>query len=46
MNAEREGELESLFFEIIDDKLAVSSFVFEGLLAFAFFFVFFLAFDA
>ena len=37
---------ETLFFEIVNHKLPVTSFVFQGFLPFAFLFVFFLAFDA
>ena len=38
--------LESFFLEVVDDQLAVSSFVLEGFLAFALSLVFFLALDA
>jgi hypothetical protein len=40
------GGLKTLFLKIIDDKLSVASFIVHCFLAFAFFFVFFLTFDA
>lgn len=38
--------LETVFFEIGDIKLTITSFIFQGFLTFALFFVFFLALDA
>ena len=42
----KKWSLKAFFLEIVDDQLTVAAFVFEGFLAFAFFLVFFLAFNA